>query len=78
MVSILLSLPRSNATVERLFSIMGVIKNKLRNSLAILMVEVVLSTRPGLNRRGETSASMTILPEMMQRFNVSMYDHKRN
>jgi hypothetical protein len=76
-VAILISLPCSNATVERLFSIMGVIKNKLRNLMAIPMVEAVLATRLGLKRRGETCANMTILPEMMRRFNHSMYDHRR-
>ena len=45
--------------------------------MAIPMVVGVLSTRLGLKRRGETCSNMTILPEMMRRFNVSMYDHKQ-
>ena len=50
----LLCLPTYNATVERLFSMMGLIKNKVRNSLAISMVEAILTTRHGILRRGET------------------------
>lgn len=76
LVSTLVCLPISNATVERMFSVMNIIKNKLRNSLAIPMVEAVLATRHGLKRRGETCSTMTILPGMMRRFNYRMYDHK--
>ena len=43
LVSILICLPTSNATIERLFSFMGVIKTKLKNRLAIPMVEGILA-----------------------------------
>ena len=69
-------LPLSNATVERLFSIMGVIKNRLRNCLAIPMVEGVLATRYGVERHGELCSNITILPKIMQSFTYCMYDHK--
>ena len=77
LASVLVCLPISNATVERLFSIMGVIKTKLRNSLAISMVDGVLATRYGIKHRGETCANISILPGMMERFNQNMYDHVR-
>ena len=76
LVSILICLPTSNATVERLFSVMGVIKTKLRNRLAIPMVEGILATRYGLKRRNETCANMIILPSMLAKFNLSMYSYK--
>ena len=41
----LLSLPISNASVERVFSIVNIVKDKLRNNLAVLMVEAILHTR---------------------------------
>lgn len=71
------TLPVSNATVERAFSMLGIIKTKLRNHLAIPMVEAIMTIRYGLRRRGETCDNFEILPEMLSRFNQRMYDHKR-
>ena len=76
LVSILICLPTSNATIERLFNVMGVIKTKLRNCLAIPMVEGILATRYGLKRRTETCVNMTILPSMLAKFNTSMYSYR--
>ena len=56
---------------------MAVIKTKLRNSLAIPMVEAILSVRYGFKRRGENCSTFEILPAMLTRFNTTMYDHKR-
>ena len=56
---------------------MSVIKTKLRNKLAIPVVDSVLRVRYSLQRRNETCATMAILPEMLSKFNTSMYDHKR-
>ena len=69
-------LPTSNATVERLFSVVGVIKTKLRNRLAIYMVEGILATQYGLKRRNKTCANMIILSSMLAKFNGSMYSFK--
>ena len=77
LASVLLCLPISNATVERLFSIMGVVKTKLRNSLAISMVDGVLATRYGIKQQGETCANISILPGMTQQFDQNTYDHVR-
>ena len=77
LASILLYLPISNATVEQLFSIMGVVKTKIRNSLATPMVEAILFVRYSLKRRSETCADCIILPQMLTKFNYNMYDHIR-
>ena len=77
LVGALVCLPISNATVERLFSVMRIIKNKLRNSLAIPMVEAILTTRHGMKRQGQTCETFTPLPMMIDKFNCSMYDHHR-
>ena len=57
---------------------MSVIKTKLRNTLAIPMVESILGVWYSLQRRNETCITMATLPEMLSRFNSSMYDHHRN
>lgn len=41
----LLSLPFSNAAVERAFSIVNIVKDKLRNKISIKMVEAILHVR---------------------------------
>ncbi len=41
------------------------------------MVEAILAMHYGLRRWGKSCANFKILPEMMQRFHQSMYDHKR-
>lgn len=45
----LLSLPFSNAAVERAFSIVNIVKNKLRNKMSIAMVEAIMHIRCTLN-----------------------------
>ena len=46
----ILSLPHSNAEVERLFSQLNIVKNKLRSSLSLKSVNAVLAVRNGLKR----------------------------
>ena len=41
----LLSLPLSNAVVERLFSMLAIVKNKIRNKLGVEMLEAILRIR---------------------------------
>ncbi|KAH8025106.1 hypothetical protein HPB51_003022 [Rhipicephalus microplus] len=48
-----LSLPHSNAEVERVFSQLSVVKTKLRNSLSTASTNAVLSVRSGLRRLGK-------------------------
>ncbi|CAL1674544.1 unnamed protein product [Lasius platythorax] len=49
LVLALLSLPFSNASVERAFSIMSIVKDKLRNKMSIVMVEAIMHIRLTLN-----------------------------
>ena len=72
LAAIFVCLPAIKATVETLFNILGVIKQKLRNCLAIPMVELVLEMR----RRGKTCANITILPEIRWRFSYQIYNLK--
>ena len=48
-----LVLPHSNAEVERIFSQMNIVKNKLRNRMGTKMVNSILGIRAGLKRSGK-------------------------
>ena len=72
LIEALFCLPVSNATVERLFSVMNVIKTKLRNRLAVSMVEALLLVRTGMKRKGQ-NCTFVPLPSMFKRFNKDMY-----
>lgn len=69
----LLSLPLSNAEVERVFSQQNIIKNKLRNRLHVGMVDSILNVRYGLKLRGQNCSTLEISREMLERFNSGMY-----
>lgn len=45
LVLALLSLPFSNASVERAFSILAIVKDKLRNKMSVAMVEAIMHVR---------------------------------
>jgi hypothetical protein len=67
----ILSLPFSNATVERLFSLMNSTHTKIRNRLHVSTVEALLHIRYGLIRRGETCVTFTPSDDMLANFNSS-------
>lgn len=50
----ILSLPHSNAEVERIFSQMNLVKNKLKNKMNTDTVNAILHIRYGLKRMGKT------------------------
>lgn len=72
----LLSLPLSNADVERVFSQQNIIKSKLRSRLGVSTVESILSVRYGLKMRGESCVNFMPSPDMFKLFNNGMYAAK--
>ncbi|XP_047027827.1 uncharacterized protein LOC124635914 [Helicoverpa zea] len=56
----LLSLPHSNAEIERVFSQMNIVKTKLRNRLSIKTLNAILYVRFGLKRAGKCCYSYTV------------------
>ena len=63
----LLSLPISNACVERVFSIVNIVKDKLRNQLSVPMVQAILHVRC----TSQIKSSLEFKPSkaMLKRFN---------
>lgn len=62
-----LSLPHSNAEVERLFSQMNIIKSKLRNRLNISSVNAILAVKSGLRRLGKTCNTYDLPKETIKK-----------
>lgn len=74
----LLSLPFSNATVERAFSIINIVKDKLRNRLSVTSVDSIMRTRWSLFNNLEGCSSFEPSDQMLQRFNSEkMYETKK-
>ena len=70
----ILSLPFSNAAVERVFSIMSIVKNRLRNRMQCRMLDAILMVRFGLDWRNERSTNMTVTKDMYQLFKANVYE----
>ena len=68
-----LSMPFSNASVERVFSTMNIVKSRLRNRMQLKMLDSVLGVRYGLTMREETCKTFTVSADMMKRFNMNSY-----
>ncbi|VEN44313.1 unnamed protein product [Callosobruchus maculatus] len=60
----ILSLPHSNAEVERLFSMMNIVKTKLRNRLSLQTLNAILSIRCGMKREGKCCDSYELHTNM--------------
>ncbi|KAF6217385.1 hypothetical protein GE061_001740 [Apolygus lucorum] len=71
----LLSLPISNAFVERAFSVYNTVKNKLRNRLSLEVVQSILALRYYLKKQGITCVQFEPNDKMLSKFNSHMYDH---
>ncbi|XP_043268500.1 uncharacterized protein [Venturia canescens] len=72
----LLTLPISNASVERAFSTYNVIKNKLRNKLSLEVLQSIMMVRFTLQRQSGSCVKFVPSARMLEMFNVSMYDFK--
>lgn len=72
----LLSLPFSNATVERAFSIANVVKNKLRNRLTISSTDCIMRVR--FHLMNINCADFMPSDRMLSKFNAEMYQCSEN
>lgn len=63
----LLSLPFSNASVERIFSQMNVVQSKLRNRLSVRSVEALLQIRYRLKLQGQTCVNFESTTDMLKK-----------
>jgi hypothetical protein len=71
-----LSLPISNASVERVFSILNSVKSKVRNKLAFRMLNSIVKIRSFMSARKICCNTFTPLPQMYVLHNSSMYNKK--
>lgn len=62
-----LSLPHSNADVERSFSHMNLIKTKLRNRMNLSTLSAIMSVRYGLKRNGKCCATYELPDEVVKK-----------
>lgn len=72
-----LTVPISNASVERAFSIYNIVKNKLRNRLSIEMLQSIMMVRITLQRNGGSCTTFNPSTKMLRLFNTNMYDFKK-
>ncbi|XP_045502900.1 uncharacterized protein LOC123699895 [Colias croceus] len=72
-----LSMPLSNATVERAFSIYSIIKNKLRNRLSVEMLQHLMMVRYSLKRNYTSCVTFKPTDAMLKKFSNEMYDFKK-
>lgn len=72
------TVPISNASVERAFSIYNIVKNKLRNRLSIEMLQSMMMIRFTLIRNGGSCTTFNPSSKMLSLFNVNMYDFKKS
>lgn len=72
------TVPISNASVERAFSIYNIVKNKLRNRLSLEMLQSLMMIRFTLNRNGGSCTTFNPSMKMLNLFNQKMYDFNKN
>lgn len=66
-------LPLSNATVERVFSHVTAVKNKLRNKLSTGLLSAIIRIKTRLHFSGNCCKNFTVTDRMLSLFNDSMY-----
>lgn len=67
-----LSLPHSNAEIERVFSQMGVVKTKLRNRMSLETLNSILYVRYGLKLAGEACFEHKLPDSVLRQFGTSV------
>lgn len=78
-VLLCLSIPVSNAVVERVFSIMNTVKHKLRNSMKLKALNAILRTRLYFSNRKLCCSSFAPSKKMVQLHCSNMYnDNKKD
>uniref|UniRef100_H3AI43 DUF4371 domain-containing protein n=1 Tax=Latimeria chalumnae TaxID=7897 RepID=H3AI43_LATCH len=73
----ILPLPISNVVVERVFSIMNLVKCKIQNKMMADLLNAILTIRVSLNNCGICCKSFTPTREMIVQFKTDMYDFKQ-
>lgn len=71
-----LSLPISNAYVERIFSTMNIVKSKIRNKINLPLLDSILRIKCYFFIKNICCKDLIATKDMCNRFNVNMYDHK--
>ncbi|KAJ8947983.1 hypothetical protein NQ314_008518 [Rhamnusium bicolor] len=69
-----LSLPLSNAVVERVFSLMNIIKTKTRNKINMPLLDALIRIKVHFLVEGLCCKNFLPTRRMHQKFNVKMYD----
>ncbi|KAG7155691.1 putative hAT family C-terminal dimerization region-containing protein 13, partial [Homarus americanus] len=72
-----LSLPHSNADVERTFSNMNFVKSKLRNKMKLSTLKAILTIKYGLKRQNTCCASYELPSDILRKIGtVEAYSYK--
>lgn len=77
-VLLLLSLPTSNASVERVFSIMNLTKNKLRNKMQLQLLTSLLSIKTTMYNKKKCCSTFEADTAMLKKFNNSIYASQKD
>ena len=70
------SLPVSNAVVERVFSVMGIVKDKLRNRMSFLLLVAILRFRIHLKVIKKCCKNYSASKKMLELFTSDMYKYE--
>lgn len=74
LVSLVLILPHSSATVERLFSVINLNKTKIRNKLSTDTITGILHCKNVLKNQDKSCFNFDINTEIIKKMNSSIYD----
>lgn len=69
-----LSLPVSNAIVERIFSVVTSVKTKTRNRMSLRVLDAVVRIRSYFSRKDKCCREFVATKAMLDKFNVTMYN----